>query len=173
MINLIPSIYLTYPPFLINPGCLQIYLPSNNLRVTFFLGTHKKWHSLKWTRDDKSPGRVWVWGCPGPTRISNVATRTRIVPGIFLCGPGRCPARVFSGFSLPGFEWWWLMNLSGHNIWDKIRNAHITYSFEIHWLKILKSGFIKSLFPTCKNHHFSHHTKIKRQITIHTPKKNK
>ena len=42
------------------------------------------------------------------------------------------------------------MNLRGHNIWDKIRNAHITYSFEIHWLKILKWGFIKSLFPTCK-----------------------
>ena len=60
------------------------------------------------TRDGKSPGRVRVWGCPRPTRMSHVATRTRTVPEIFLSGPGTCPAlfghRFFPWFSLLGFE---------------------------------------------------------------------
>ena len=50
------------------------------------------------SRDGKSAGRVWVWGCPGPTRMSHIATRIRTVPRFFLCGPGICLALSGHGF---------------------------------------------------------------------------
>ncbi|KAH9791133.1 ANK REP REGION domain-containing protein [Citrus sinensis] len=48
---------------------------------------------LMGSRVGKSPGRVWVWGCPGPTRMSHIVTRIRTVPGFFLCGPADAALR--------------------------------------------------------------------------------